>query len=97
MAEQTGRKTTATRGTKPGGDTIVASSFNPTDTIKTTQAPMFVEPKTSNLVTVKNTLHNPLTFSYGVEAIRLSPGQPARNLNRNLIGALPKGAVIIPS
>lgn len=68
---------------------IVVSSFENKTIISQTGAPI------AKLCTVKNTLRNPLTISYGGEAIRLSPGQSAKKLNRDKLGSLPKGAIII--
>ena len=48
------------------------------------------------LYIIKNTLSNPLTISYLGEGMRLSPRQKQYDIDKDKLGAIPKGVVLIP-
>jgi len=48
------------------------------------------------LYSIKNTLGNPVIISYNGEGMRLSPRQKQNGIDKNKVGALPKGVVLIP-
>lgn len=48
------------------------------------------------LYCIKNTLKVPMTISYKGRGVRLSPKQKMKKVDKNQVGALPRGVILIP-
>jgi hypothetical protein len=48
------------------------------------------------LYMIKNTLKNPIVISYKGEGMRLSPRQKQKRIDRDQLGAIPRGVILIP-
>lgn len=51
---------------------------------------------TQKLGSIVNTLDHPVYLAYEGETLVLSPKQKVMNINKEKIGALPKGVIYIP-